>query len=654
MSSQSLNLGILAHVDAGKTSLTERLLFETGVIRRIGSVDAGTTQTDTLELERARGITIQSAVVSFALGYLTVNLIDTPGHPDFIAEVERSLRVLDAVILVVSAVEGVQPQTRRLAHALQAAGVPRLIFINKIDRVGARDEPLLEHLAQALRMRVLPMTRVTNLGSTGHQVTAVDLHDTGWRARCTDLLAMADDQVIAAFEQCGGALDAEYLAHALRKQVVAGEMTPVFHGSAVSGVGIPELLHGMREWLPTACAEAAAPLTGEVFKIARRPSGEKLTYLRLFSGTLEVRQHLPLYRRTEHGMLDQFEARVTGIERAGSRTTVDRVAAGDIAIVHGLRHARIGDRAGAPDCQQRSLPPALPLPALESVVRPVDPRQITELRAALEIMAEHDPLIALRQRNAEGEISLRLYGEVQKEVIAATLAQEYGVAATFGPTLTVCIERPDRVGEHIEALGDSPIAAGVGLRIAPAEVGSGVRYERELGALPHAFYRAIEETIYETLSQGLAGWEVTDCLITLVDCGYSSPVTVAADFRKLTPLVLMQALQQAGTTVYEPIDVLDLDVPEDTCHAVTRMLSHARAIIRETAIPGDTARITCTIPTAELRGVEQQIPGLTRGEGTWLSTPAGYIAVPRNPPTRPRTGPNPFNRDGYLTEVARR
>src|SRR5215218_1950666 len=147
-----LNLGILAHVDAGKTSLTERLLFETGVIRRVGSVDSGTTQTDTLELERARGITIQSAVVSFALGDLTVNLIDTPGHPDFIAEVVRSLRVLDAVILVVSAVEGVQPQTRRLAHALQVAGIPRLIFINKIDRVGARDDALLEHLAQALRM----------------------------------------------------------------------------------------------------------------------------------------------------------------------------------------------------------------------------------------------------------------------------------------------------------------------------------------------------------------------------------------------------------------------------------------------------------------------------------------------------------------------
>lgn len=649
-----LNLGILAHVDAGKTSLTERLLFETGVIRRIGSVDSGTTQTDTLELERARGITIQSAVASFALGDLTVNLIDTPGHPDFIAEVVRSLRVLDAVILVVSAVEGVQPQTRRLAHALQAAGIPRLIFINKIDRVGARDETLLEHLAQALRMRVLPMSSVANLGTSDHRVIPTDAHDEAWQTRCIDLLAASSDEVIAAYERQDGDLSAGYLCDALRQQVADGEITPAYFGSAISGVGIPDLLEGIRQWLPAAPADPAAPLTGEIFKIAHRPSGEKLTYLRLFSGTLEVRQRLPLHRRSEHGAVEEIEARVTGIERAGTRGAVECVTAGDIAILHGLRHARIGDRAGTPADSLDSLPAALPLPALESVVRPADPRQITQLRAALEIMAEHDPLIALRQRNAEGEISLRLYGEVQKEVIQATLAQEYGVAVTFGPTMTVCIERPEGLGEHREPLGGNPIPAGVSLRIAPALPGSGIRYERELGSLPLAFYRAIEETIFETLQQGLAGWEVTDCVVTLTDCGYYSPVTVAADFRKLTPLVVMQALQQAGSTVYEPIEVLDLDVPEDTSNAVTRILTHARATIRETIIQGETARITCTISTAELRGVEQQIPGLTRGEGTWVSSPEGYIAVTRNPPSRPRTGPNPFNREQYLAEVTRR
>lgn len=301
MSSQFLNLGILAHVDAGKTSLTERLLFETGVIRQVGSVDAGTTQTDTLELERARGITIQSAVASFALGELTVNLIDTPGHPDFIAEVVRSLRVLDAVILVVSAVEGVQPQTRRLAHALQTAGIPRLIFINKIDRVGARDNALLAQPGQALRLRVLPMNGVDGLGTSEHRVISTGPHDPAWQERCLDLLAAVDDDVIVAYEQQAGVLGATYLCDALRRQIAAGEITPAFFGSAISGAGIPELLEGIRQWLPADPSDPAAPLTGEVFKITHHPSGEKLTYLRLFSGTLAVRQRLALHHRLERG-----------------------------------------------------------------------------------------------------------------------------------------------------------------------------------------------------------------------------------------------------------------------------------------------------------------------------------------------------------------
>ena len=201
---RTLNLGILAHVDAGKTTLTERLLYSAGVIDAVGSVDDGNTQTDTLALERQRGITIKAAVVSFVVYDVTVNLIDTPGHPDFIAEVERVLNVLDGAVLVISAVEGVQPQTRRLAHALQAADIPRLIFINKIDRVGARDDTLVEHLTQALRMQVLPMTRVTGLGTPEHQVIPFDPHDPAWQTRCIDHLAAVDDDVIAAFERQGG------------------------------------------------------------------------------------------------------------------------------------------------------------------------------------------------------------------------------------------------------------------------------------------------------------------------------------------------------------------------------------------------------------------------------------------------------------------
>src|SRR5947209_4926905 len=205
-----VNIGILAHVDAGKTTLTERILFETGVIKAVGSVDEGTTQTDTLELERARGITIKSAVVSFQLNQLKVNLIDTPGHGDFVAEVERSLRVLDGVVLVVSSVEGVQPQTRRLARAIRAANLPLLIFVNKVDRLGARGEALLGDIRSKLKLRVVAMNTAIGIGGRASGVVERDREDPAWRDPVIDLLAETNERVIAEFDRTGGDLSASF------------------------------------------------------------------------------------------------------------------------------------------------------------------------------------------------------------------------------------------------------------------------------------------------------------------------------------------------------------------------------------------------------------------------------------------------------------
>src|ERR671912_2545844 len=259
-----VNIGILAHVDAGKTSLTERILFETGVITAVGSVDKGTTQTDTMELERARGITIKSAVVSFQLNNLTVNLIDTPGHADFVAEVERSLRVLDGVVLVIPAVEGVQPQTRRLAHAVRAAGLPMLIFINKIDRLGARGETLLADLRRVLKLRVVAMNAAADLGSRTVEVATCDREDPLWREPVIDLLAETNERVIAEFDRMGGNLSDAFLTTELRAQIAASNIVPVFFGSAITGAGVPELLAGIEEWLPVATEAKEAPVSGRV------------------------------------------------------------------------------------------------------------------------------------------------------------------------------------------------------------------------------------------------------------------------------------------------------------------------------------------------------------------------------------------------------
>ena len=652
-----VNLGILAHVDAGKTTLTERILFETGVIREIGRVDKGTTQTDTLDLERARGITIKSAVVSFQIDDLKVNLIDTPGHADFTAEVERSMAVLDGVALVISAVEGVQPQTRRLARAIRSAGLPMLIFVNKIDRAGARDDALLDDIRRKLGFRVVPITAATSLGDRSAEVQPRQRDAPDWREAVIDLLAETSERVIAEFDRSGGNLDRAFLESEMRCQVATGDIVPVYFGSAVTGAGVPELLAGIEEWLPRACDQAEGPLSASVFKIARRPTGEKIVYARLASGTLNVRDKVVTRRRTALGEIEEAAERVTGIDHfaGGVAKTVLTANAGEIVCLHGMRATRISDCIGDEASGDHAIETAFPPPSLESVVRPADPGQITQLRAALEQLAEQDPLISLRQHTDEGEPSVRLYGEVQKEVIQETLALDYGIAVHFGPSRTICIEQPVGTGGAVEIIGESenPYYGTVGIRVEPGEPGTGISYERELGSLPPAFYRAIEETIHETLTQGLCAWEVTDIQITLTHAGFWAPLSTAGDFRKLTPLVLMEALRQAGTVVSEPVDELELEVPEDTFGPVCGALVNARAELRNVESNGSTHRIVCEVPSVELRAVEHLLPGLTRGEGDWETHFAGYRPVSGDPPRRPRTGPNPLDRAHYLAEVAR-
>lgn len=659
-----LNIGVLAHVDAGKTSLTERILYETGVIAAVGSVDKGTTQTDTMELERARGITIRSAVVSFQLGDLKVNLIDTPGHSDFVAEVERSLRVLDAVILVISAVEGVQSQTRRLARAIRAAGLPMLIYVNKIDRIGARGDALLDEINETLGIPAIAMNSPAGLGSREARTALLNRNDATWKDAAAEVLAETSERVIAEFDRTDGDLSPAFLSEEIHAQVAQCLVAPAYFGSAMTGVGITDVLCGIVEWLPPAVPPQDDTTTALVFKIARQPSGEKIVYARLFSGSLEVRQQVQIQRRSGRARSfddpEIIEERITGVDgfADGAVTSVDVVRAGDIAALHGLRSARIGDIIGNTALEFRENETAFPAPALQSVIRAADAGQVMQLRTALEEMAEQDPFISLRQRNEEGEISVRLFGEVQKEVMQDSLLAEYGIAVTFGPSQTIYIERPTGVGEHLELMGENgnPIMATVGVRVEPGEPGSGIAYQvREMGSMPPAHYRAVEESVFDTLSQGLSGWEVTDCRVTLTEARtvqYSSPTSTAGDFRKLTPFVVMQALRAAGTEVCEPLDLLVVDVPEDTVGAVCGALIKARGTIQDTIADGAYHRIFCEIPTAELRSVEQQLPRLTRGEGGWESSFLRYVPVAGDAPARPRIGPNPLDRARYFLTVA--
>ena len=338
---QTLNLGILAHVDAGKTSLTERLLYAAGIVDEPGSVDDGNTQTDSLALERRRGITIRAAVVSFAIDDVTVNLIDTPGHPDFIAEVERVLAVLDGAVLVVSAVEGVQAQTRVLMRTLQRLRIPTLLFVNKIDRAGAHDERTLRTVAQKLTPAIVAMGSVDGPGTRGARFTPHTAADRGFTARLAEVLADHDEALLAAYVDDHDAVRYDDLRRALATQTRRARVHPVYFGSAITGAGVDALAAGIRELLPAARGDVDGPVSGTVFKVERGPAGEKLAYVRMFSGTLRMRERLSLAG-------DDEGTKVTAISVFDHGGAVDRasVGAGQIGRLRGLESVSIGDAIG--------------------------------------------------------------------------------------------------------------------------------------------------------------------------------------------------------------------------------------------------------------------------------------------------------------------
>jgi ribosomal protection tetracycline resistance protein len=657
---RTLNLGILAHVDAGKTTLTERLLFTAGAIDHVGSVDAGTTQTDSLDLERERGITIRSAVASFLVGDLAVNLVDTPGHPDFIAEVERVLGVLDGAVLVVSAVEGVQPQTPLLFRALRRLAVPTLIFVNKVDRAGADPERVVATMRRRLAPGMVPV---------GPPLARDDARQ---RAILAEALAEHDDQILRAFVEDAPGLTLARLRAELAVQTRRGTVHPVFFGSAARGEGIDGLLAGIEALLAGSAGDPDGEVSGRVFKIERTPAGERVAYVRLFAGSLRPRQKVRV------GAGDETKATAIKVFAPTGAPRRDTLVAGEMATVRGLGAVRVGDAIGVPPPGEAETA-RFPRPALEAVVDPVRHEQQGSLRAALAQLAEQDPLIDVRQDDHRHEISVSLYGEVQKEVIQATLDRDYGIAATFRETTTVCIERAARAAEaeeviraktHTNITGRSspestnPFRATLALRIEPGPFGSGVvfRHVVEPRLVPlyifkttEVFVTQMEAFVHEALEEGPSGWQVTDCIVTMTDCGYASPETSAADFRRLTQLVVATALDRAGSWVCEPLAELALEMPSPTAPGVLATLGRLGGRVTGQFSANGVSHASAVLPVARVRSLQHQLPGLSMGEGILEAKPDGYVPVGGdNPPRRERSGPSPLDRDAWLASLAKR
>ncbi|MGH3507638.1 MAG: GTP-binding protein, partial [Nocardioidaceae bacterium] len=660
---RTLNLGILAHVDAGKTTLTERLLYAAGVIDEVGSVDHGSTQTDFLALERQRGITIRSAVVSFVIGDVTVNLIDTPGHPDFIAEVERVLGVLDGAVLVVSAVEGVQPQTRILMRALRRLHIPTLVFVNKIDRRGARAAGVLEQLASTLTPNVIPMGSASGLGTRRAAFMPYGEGDPGFVDALVDVLSAGSDAFLGLYVEGGSAVTFGRMREELLAQTARAMVHPVYFGSAITGAGVESLVAGLRDLLPADRTQPDGALSGTVFKVERGPAGERLAYLRMFSGSVRVRDRLRI------GDGDEQKVTAISVFHHGEAVPASCVRAGQIGRLAGLHTVQIGDHIGLRPSLASGDGEFAP-PTLATVVEPVHSADRGALQVALLQLAEQDPLINLRRDDLRQETSLSLYGEVQKEVIAATLASDFGVEVTFRESTVICIERPVGIGEAFEVIATppNPFLATIGLRIEPGPVGSGLEFHLgiELGALPLAFIKAVEETVAVTLEQGLHGWKVLDSRVTLTRSGYwprqshahgtfdKSMSSTAGDFRNLTPLVLMTALERAGTRVHEPVHRFRLEAPADALGTLLPTLGQLRAVPEAPSPYGSGYVVEGDIPAARVTELRQVLPTLTRGEGVLETAFDHYAPVTGPVPDRPRTDRNPLDRKEYLLRTTRR
>jgi len=606
-----------------------------------------------MELERQRGITIRAAVTSFALGPLTVNLLDTPGHPDFIAEVERSLTVLDAAVLVVSSVEGVQPQTVVIWRALRRIGVPTVLFLNKVDRAGADVARVLAQVRQRLTPYPVPLTQVSDQGRRTAKVRAVALDSEPVLAA----VAEADDAILARWLD-DRPVPVRDVRRALRAGVRRDALTPVLCGSAITGAGVPELCWVLGTVLPRA-GERDAPLAGVVFAVDRDGGGRR-AWVRLWSGRLRVRDRIEVA-----GTRPQ---RITGIAVSEPGGAADRpeVRAGQVAALRGTS-ARVGQVVGQPYPRRTH---RFPPPTTRALIEPVDPAQRLAMFAGLTELADEDPLIDLRLDDGAGEAVVRLHGEVQKEVLAALLAQRYGVPVRFARTEPACVERVVGTGAAVDLFqqNGNPYLAGIGLRVCAAPVGHGVGFDAgiEPGRLPPAFVAATEEGVRAGLSQGRYGWPVTDCVVTMTASQYwprqsrphqkfdKSVSSVAADFRSLAPVVLAAALDLAGTVVCQPVDRFELELPLAAHSPVAALLGRLGAVLLEVASTAGYAHLVGTVASVRVPALAGAIPDLTGGQGILVSRFDHYTpVVSGTPPVRTRHGPDPRDRAGWFRAVPR-
>lgn len=607
-----INIGILAHVDAGKTTLTESLLYTSGAILELGSVDKGTTRTDTMFLERQRGITIQAAVTSFNWNDYKINIVDTPGHTDFITEVYRSLSVLDGAILVISAKDGVQAQTRILFHALQKMNIPTIIFINKIDQYGINLNNIYQNIKEKLSNDIIVMQNVTLTPEISIK-NIIDLDD--W-----DPVISKNDKLLEKYI-AGEKLTIQELTYEEYRCVKKGSLFPIYHGSARNNIGTQQLIEAISNLFCSEMNENDSELCGRVFKIEYTDHKQRLVYLRLYSGTLHLRDTIILPEKKKVKLTEIY------IPSNGEMIQTKTVCSGDIFIIPN-NTLRLNDIIGNEKILPCNVWNDKTVPILRTRIEPIKIEEREKLLDALTEIADTDPLLRYYVDTITHEIIISFLGTVQLEVICSLLIEKYHINIRIEDPTVIYLEKPLQKADytiHIE-VPPNPFWASIGLSITPLPIGSGIQYESKvsLGYLNQSFQNAVREGINYGLEQGLYGWEVTDCKICFEYGVYYSPVSTPSDFRFLAPIVLEQTLKKAGTQLLEPYFSFILFTPQGYFSRAYNDAQKHCAIIETSQSKNDEVIFTGHIPVRCINEYRNTLTLYTNGQAVFLTELKDY------------------------------
>ncbi|WP_206023680.1 GTP-binding protein [Saccharibacillus alkalitolerans] len=684
-SSSVRNIGVFAHIDAGKTTTTEYMLYHSGSIRSLGSVDEGTTSTDFLDVERERGISVRAASASLTWKGHKINLVDTPGHADFLAEVERSLGVMDGAVLIVSAAEGVQAQTEVLWQALRLMNIPTLIYINKLDRVGASFDRTLADIRLLLSPAALPVQipvyteedafagvrelwQVSGAPMRGEEPQAVgadskaDPAPSGpnpsldaqseilglrgridaFRTEAVETMADFDEELMLRYIE-GDLPDPAKTAALLAGHSAAGRLFPVCCGCSQKGIGIDELLDAVLAFLPAPTPQEE--LAGIVFKIERERSMGRAAWIRLYGGTLRNRDTVRLNGREEEHKITQIRM-LDGLKRIDA----GEIGPGDIAAVYGLLGAAIGDIVGDPARVPSA--PEMAVPLLTARVLPESEADYVRTAEALQELTDEDPLLDLAWLPEVRELHVRMMGAIQLEVLTSMLRSRFGLNVGFGPPAVIYKETPAQVCEgRVAYLAPKPCWAILHFRIEPGERGSGLVYRSQARAddiLP-AYQNEVERRVPEALKQGLHGWEVTDLIVTLTYGQSHVWHTHPLDFVIATPMGIMNGLASGGTKLLEPMLRFRISVPEEHAGRVLSDLSRMRAEFSAPSAEAGRFVVEGTVPASTSMDYSASLRSFSGGKGVMTASFEGYQEAPEGTEaSRPRIGINPLDEAKYI------